>query len=155
MDGNRAERPPPRPAVGQRLAWAEAPGWLRAEVAARLGARVAEAVSQPSGFSPGAARGPPVAEPLGGSFRGWRRLAAAGPALLHGDLRADNLLLTPGRVVAVDWPRACAGAAWVDLLLLLPSVAMQGGPNPEATGCGGGPAGPDRVGPGRSPPTLG
>jgi aminoglycoside phosphotransferase (APT) family kinase protein len=98
---------------------------------------------------------PPVAERLGGSFRGWRRLAAAGPALLHGDLRADNLLLTPSRVVAVDWPRACAGAAWVDLLLLLPSVAMQGGPNPEATGCGGGPAGPDRVGPGRSPPTLG
>ena len=25
------------------------------------------------------------------------------------------------------------GAAWVDLLLLLPSVAMQGGPDPEPT----------------------
>jgi hypothetical protein len=36
-------------------------------------------------------------------------------------------------VVAVDWPWACVGAAWVDLLLLLPSVAMQGGPDPEAT----------------------
>jgi hypothetical protein len=36
-------------------------------------------------------------------------------------------------VVAVDWPYACAGAAWVDLLLLLPSVAMQGGPDPEPT----------------------
>jgi hypothetical protein len=34
-------------------------------------------------------------------------------------------------VVAVDWPWACAGAAWVDLLLLLPSVTMQGGPDPE------------------------
>jgi aminoglycoside phosphotransferase (APT) family kinase protein len=59
--------------------------------------------------------------------------AAAGPTLLHADLRADNLLLTPTRVVAVDWPWACVGAAWVDLLLLLPSVAMQGGPDPEPT----------------------
>ena len=63
---------------------------------------------------------------------GWPA-AAEGQTLLHSDLRADNLLLTPTRVVAVDWPWACVGAAWVDLLLLLPSVAMQGGPDPEAT----------------------
>jgi hypothetical protein len=37
--------------------------------------------------------------------------AAAGATLLHGDLRADNLLLTPSRVVLVDWPHACVGAA--------------------------------------------
>jgi aminoglycoside phosphotransferase len=52
--------------------------------------------------------------------------AAAGATLLHGDLRADNLLLTPSRVVLVDWPHACVGAAWIDLLFMLPSVAMQG-----------------------------
>ena len=63
---------------------------------------------------------------------GWPA-ATEGPTLLHSDLRADNLLLTPTRVVAVDWPWACAGAAWVDLLLLLPSVTMQGGPDPEPT----------------------
>jgi aminoglycoside phosphotransferase (APT) family kinase protein len=63
---------------------------------------------------------------------GWSE-AAQGPTLLHCDLRADNLLLTPTRVVAVDWPWACVGAAWVDLLLLLPSVTMQGGPDPEPT----------------------
>jgi aminoglycoside phosphotransferase (APT) family kinase protein len=62
---------------------------------------------------------------------GWPA-AAEGETVLHCDLRADNLLLTPTRVVAVDWPWACVGAAWVDLLLLLPSVAMQGGPDPEA-----------------------
>jgi Ser/Thr protein kinase RdoA (MazF antagonist) len=56
---------------------------------------------------------------------------AAGPTLLHADLRADNLLLTPERVVFVDWPNACVGAAWVDLLLLLPSVALCG-PPPDA-----------------------
>jgi aminoglycoside phosphotransferase (APT) family kinase protein len=59
--------------------------------------------------------------------------AAAGSTLLHSDLRADNLLLTPTRVVAVDWPWASVGAGWVDLLLLLPSVTMQGGPDPQPT----------------------
>ena len=58
--------------------------------------------------------------------------AAAGTTLLHADLRADNLLLTPTRVVVVDWPWAAVGAAWIDLLFLLPSVGMQGGPDPEA-----------------------
>jgi aminoglycoside phosphotransferase (APT) family kinase protein len=56
---------------------------------------------------------------------------AAGDTLAHSDLRADNLLLTDdGRVVVVDWPWACRAAPWFDLLLLLPSVAMQGGPRP-------------------------
>jgi len=57
--------------------------------------------------------------------------AAAGRTLLHLDLRADNLLLTPSRVVVVDWPWASIGAAWVDLLVLLPSIAGQGGSQPE------------------------
>ena len=57
--------------------------------------------------------------------------AAAGTTLVHGDVRADNLLLTPDRVVVVDWPWACIGAAWFDLLAMLPSVRMQGGPAPE------------------------
>ncbi|GAA2828484.1 phosphotransferase family protein [Crossiella cryophila] len=61
---------------------------------------------------------------------GWPT-AAAGNTLLHGDLRADNLLLTADRVMVVDWPHACRGAAWIDLLALLPSVRMQGGPEPE------------------------
>ncbi len=57
--------------------------------------------------------------------------AAEGDTLLHLDLRADNLLLTPDRVVVVDWPHARVGAPWVDLLFFAPSVAMQGGPPPE------------------------
>jgi aminoglycoside phosphotransferase (APT) family kinase protein len=56
--------------------------------------------------------------------------AAAGDTLLHSDVRADNIILAPDRVVFVDWPHACVGAGWVDLLALLPSVAMQGGPHP-------------------------
>jgi aminoglycoside phosphotransferase (APT) family kinase protein len=57
--------------------------------------------------------------------------AVAGDALLHLDVRADNLLFTPERVLVVDWPHARVGAPWVDMVFFAPSVAMQGGPPPE------------------------
>ncbi|MDQ6713077.1 MAG: aminoglycoside phosphotransferase family protein [Candidatus Dormibacteraeota bacterium] len=56
--------------------------------------------------------------------------AADGSTLLHTDIRADNVLLTPTKVFFVDWPWASRGAAWIDLLFMLPSVAMQLGPKP-------------------------
>ena len=103
---------------------------------------------------------PPVAERFGGAFRGWTELAtrddltglddwarrhldrlaalesawgeaAAGRTLAHADVRADNLLLTPDRVVVVDWPWACLAAPWFDLLAMLPSIRLDGGPPPE------------------------
>jgi hypothetical protein len=57
--------------------------------------------------------------------------AVRGSTLAHGDIRADNVLLTADRVVFVDWPWANLAAPWFDLAGLLPSVAMQGGPAPE------------------------
>lgn len=105
-------------------------------------------------LTPAPLEAPSVEEHFDELFRGWRELerpagewaaahldelrelearwadAAAGETLLHCDVRADNILLTPDRVVFVDWPHACVGAAWIDLLALLPSVAMQGGPHP-------------------------
>ena len=54
-----------------------------------------------------------------------------GDTLVHLDVRADNLLLTPDRVLVVDWPWAAVGAPWLDLVAMLPSVAMQGGPEPD------------------------
>jgi Ser/Thr protein kinase RdoA (MazF antagonist) len=109
-------------------------------------------------LTPPPVEAPPVGEALDELFHGWRTLAsgnaagidpwaagqlgelaaleegwaegAAGSTLLHCDVRADNILLTPDRVVFVDWPHACIGAAWIDLLAFLPSVAMQGGPPP-------------------------
>lgn len=54
-----------------------------------------------------------------------------GDTLLHSDLRADNILLTPDHVFFVDWPWVRIGAPWFDLLAMLPSVAMQGGGDPE------------------------
>lgn len=117
--------------------------------------RLAEALTPAPLAAPG------VAEHLGGDFTGWRTLArtpgddrvdpwararlselagreatwagyADGDTLLHADIRADNLLLTRGGVVVVDWPHACRGAAFLDLVFFAPSVAMQGGPEPAA-----------------------
>jgi len=110
-------------------------------------------------LTPAPVAAPGIGQYLGADFTGWRTLAAspdgeridpwsrarlpdlaaleatweehaAGTTLLHADVRADNLLLTPGGVVVVDWPHACVGAAFVDLVLWAPSVAMQGGPQP-------------------------
>jgi Phosphotransferase enzyme family len=61
---------------------------------------------------------------------GWRE-AVAGPTLLHCDVRSDNLLVTNGGVVLVDWPHACVGAAVFDLVAWAPSVQLEGGPRPE------------------------
>jgi aminoglycoside phosphotransferase (APT) family kinase protein len=58
--------------------------------------------------------------------------AVEGETLLHFDVRADNILLTPEQVWFVDWPHARIGAAWVDVVSFAPSVRMQGGPPPEA-----------------------
>ena len=58
--------------------------------------------------------------------------AVAGDTLAHADLRADNLLLTDDdRVVFVDWPHVLRAAPWFDLLVMLPCVSAQGGPDPE------------------------
>jgi aminoglycoside phosphotransferase (APT) family kinase protein len=62
---------------------------------------------------------------------GWRD-AVRGDALVHLDVRSDNVLLTPTGAVFVDWPHACIGAPGLDLLLMLPSVALEGGGEPEA-----------------------
>lgn len=57
--------------------------------------------------------------------------AVIGSTLLHMDVRADNILLDSDRVWFFDWPHACVGAAWFDVVCFLPSVTMQGGPLPE------------------------
>ena len=60
--------------------------------------------------------------------------AASGPrgdTLVHNDIRADNILLTPEQVWFVDWPHVGVGPPWVDMVSFAPSVTMQGGPPPD------------------------
>ncbi|GAA1145905.1 aminoglycoside phosphotransferase family protein [Ornithinicoccus hortensis] len=53
-----------------------------------------------------------------------------GDALVHLDVRSDNLLVTPhGGMRLIDWPWACVGAPWVDSLLLLLNVRLFGAPD--------------------------
>ena len=57
--------------------------------------------------------------------------AAAGPTLVHGDVRSDNILFTETGVVFVDWPHAAVGTSVIDLVEWAPSVVLEGGPEPE------------------------
>lgn len=61
--------------------------------------------------------------------------AARGTSLVHADLRSDNILLDPTvpgfAPVAVDWPSAARGAAFVNHVMMLPAVKLEGGPEPE------------------------
>jgi hypothetical protein len=53
-------------------------------------------------------------------------VACEGESFVHGDVRADTLVLTSSSVHLVDWAYASRGAAWLDLAMFLPSVVVQG-----------------------------
>ena len=54
-----------------------------------------------------------------------------GDALLHGDARSDNLCIRDGRVLLVDWNWARIGNPAFDVAFWLPSLALEGGPEPD------------------------
>lgn len=58
----------------------------------------------------------------------------AGDALLHCDVRSDNLCLKDGRAVLVDWNHARIGDARFDIAFWLPSLVLEGGPGPDGFG---------------------
>jgi len=58
--------------------------------------------------------------------------AVEGDGLVHGDIRSDNVLVNGSSVAFVDWPHASRGAAFFDLVAWAPSVALEGGPDPES-----------------------
>jgi len=69
-----------------------------------------------------------------GDGRDWA--VVAGDRLVHNDLRGDNALIVTrgpraGRAVAVDWAYPGRGAAFCDLVGMLPAVEVEGGPPPE------------------------
>lgn len=55
-----------------------------------------------------------------------------GTALLHGDVRSDNLCFRRRSAVFVDWNIAMIGNPALDIAFWLPSLAYEGGPPPEA-----------------------
>ena len=61
----------------------------------------------------------------------WWPEAIDGPTLVHGDIRSDNILMSPAGPVFVDWPHAAVGNPVFDLVAWAPSVVLEGGPQPE------------------------
>jgi len=53
-----------------------------------------------------------------------------GDALLHFDVRSDNLCFAGDRTVLVDWNHACRGSSRFDIAFWAPSLALEGGPQP-------------------------
>lgn len=67
-----------------------------------------------------------------------RSAPLGGVALLHFDVRSDNVCLRPGgRAILVDWNWTSVGNPWIDVAGWLPSLASEGGPAPDvvAPGC--------------------
>jgi hypothetical protein len=85
------------------------------------------ALGAPAGLDPWAAA---HLDRLAQLESGWPE-ACAGRTLVHGDVRADNVLITADDVVFVDWPHACVGNPAFDVVAWAPSVALEGGPPPE------------------------
>ncbi len=54
-----------------------------------------------------------------------------GEALLHFDVRSDNICFREGRALLVDWNWASVGNPLLDLVAWLPSLHAEGGPAPE------------------------
>jgi len=61
-----------------------------------------------------------------------RAAPLAGQALLHADVRSDNIALLADRTVLVDWDRCLVGNPAFDAALWAPSLHSEGGPRPEA-----------------------
>jgi aminoglycoside phosphotransferase (APT) family kinase protein len=104
--------------------WPGAPSFVEAN-RGFLGAWAALAASPPPGLEPWmrrhldrvAAEVPDLAEVM------------RGDALLHNDIRSDNLLLTPeGDVIVIDWGGTCnGGAPWLDFMFFALTVNEDGG----------------------------
>jgi hypothetical protein len=55
-----------------------------------------------------------------------------GTAMLHLDVRSDNVCFTPERALLVDWNLVSRGNPLFDVAAWLPSLELEGGPSPEA-----------------------
>lgn len=62
------------------------------------------------------------------------RAPLSGEALVHCDVRSDNLCIRDGRAVLLDWNHARIGNSGFDIAFWLPSLELEGGPAPDGFG---------------------
>jgi hypothetical protein len=67
----------------------------------------------------------------------WEETPFDGDSLLHCDVRSDNLCVRDGRAIIFDWSHARIGNPESDVAFWLPSLALEGGPQPDAFGVDG------------------
>ncbi|AGZ39847.1 phosphotransferase family protein [Actinoplanes friuliensis] len=98
-----------------------------------LGAIVRDELSWWSEIAAGRAPLPPVPDWVPGRLGELAALEqglpdlVAGPGMLHGDLRVDNVLLDAyGRARLCDWTWPCLGAQWFDTVTLLVTAYASG-----------------------------
>lgn len=111
------------------------PGWLPAsslaEYVADGWARVAEDPAPLLGT--GLIERPWLERALPSLVEAAARAEISGDRLCHFDVRSDNLCFrSDGSVVLVDWNFAEIGNPRLDLAFWLPSLAVEGGPEPES-----------------------
>jgi hypothetical protein len=58
------------------------------------------------------------------------RTVLKGDALVHSDVRSDNLGILDGQVRLIDWSDYARGSPWFDRVVWLPSLQREGGPAP-------------------------
>jgi len=58
------------------------------------------------------------------------RKIVAGSRLVHGDIRSDNVCFVDSQVIFVDWSHAARGNRFLDLATVLPTLYLEGGPDP-------------------------
>jgi hypothetical protein len=69
-------------------------------------------------------------EALPALMRAGEEAQVGGDELIHFDVRSDNLCLVEGRAVLVDWNLARSGNGRFDVAFWLPSLRLEGGPEP-------------------------
>jgi hypothetical protein len=82
------------------------------------------------GVTLGKRRPPPISAPmarLAEMEARWTAVIGPGVALHHGDLRRDNVIREPGgKLRLVDWTHVWTAPGWMDLVRLLPDLALSG-----------------------------
>ena len=59
------------------------------------------------------------------------RVEPEGNALVHLDVRSDNICFRDDRAVLIDWYNACSGNPDLDIAFWLPGLRHEGGPSPQ------------------------
>lgn len=59
-----------------------------------------------------------------------RNVDLTGNFLVHGDIRSDNVCILGSKIIFVDWSHASRGYGLHDLASVLPTLYLEGGPDP-------------------------